>query len=179
MVESRPWSQHTGRGAWASRITVITRTAHALSSLTRLQLSTPQACLAGVTNQCPHSGVTPPDHSLTQNWRLQQYPATVRQGCVAISQHQAGNDWWVMHPLPYTLNFWWVTINTLKKKCSPQTGNCVQIHHKNSKKRSNTNTDTKKMTSYLFGEAIIRIRWHSSGDMEDGFHGRGSIIRSC
>lgn len=65
MAESKPWSQHTGRGAWASRIILITAAAHALSSLTRLQLSTPQAFLIGVANQCAYSKVTPPDHSLT------------------------------------------------------------------------------------------------------------------
>lgn len=35
------------------------------------------------------------------------------------------------------------------------------------------------MTCYLFGEAVIRIRWHTCRDMEDGFHSGGSIVRSC
>ncbi|MEQ2167656.1 hypothetical protein GOODEAATRI_006317, partial [Goodea atripinnis] len=70
MAESRPWSQRTGRGAGAGRIIVITTAAHALSSLTRLRFSTLQAFLTRVTNQCPYFGVTPPDHSLTQKWRL-------------------------------------------------------------------------------------------------------------
>lgn len=88
MAESGPWSQHKERGAGASRIILITAAAHALSSLTRLRLSTPQACLPGVTNQCPYSEVTPPDHSLTQSCRL-QHPAMGKQDCVAISPNQA------------------------------------------------------------------------------------------
>lgn len=32
---------------------------------------------------------------------------------------------------------------------------------------------------YLFGEAVIRVRWHTSGDVEDSFHGGGSVVRSC
>lgn len=34
-------------------------------------------------------------------------------------------------------------------------------------------------TYNLFGEAVIRVRWHTCGDVEDGFHRGGSIVRSC
>jgi len=42
----------------------------------------------------------------------------------------------------------------------------------------NTEQRHKQDSCYLFGEAVIRIRWHASGDVEDGFHGGRSVVRS-
>lgn len=32
---------------------------------------------------------------------------------------------------------------------------------------------------YLFGDAVIGVRWHARGDVENDFHSGGSIVRSC
>lgn len=32
---------------------------------------------------------------------------------------------------------------------------------------------------YLFGDAVIRVRWHARGDVENDFHSGGSIVWSC